>query len=223
MNRGLIDSQNWFSGEEEDTYQALRRSLQRKTGFGLFFVRCIPANVEEIVGRIRADIPNQKVELLNLEEAIAHFYGFVKENLDYENIDILFITGIEKGLIDYIQPGMGGEGDYYKMDTVPQILGHFNLYRETLRNDFEIKFVFVLPLFAHKYFIRRAPDFFDWHSGIFEFNTDIEQLERVSSQVIAEGHYQKYLSLSDEERKQKIFELKDLIEEVYQTQENQIA
>ncbi|MGK7929086.1 MAG: tetratricopeptide repeat protein [Spirulina sp.] len=223
MNQKRIDSQGRFDNEEEETYQALRRGLQRKSGFGLFFVRCIPANVATIVGRIREDIPNRKVELLNLEGEIEHFYDFVRENLDYDNIDILFVTGIEKSLIDYIKPGIGGEGDYYNMDTVPQILGHFNLYRETLRKDFKIEFVFILPLFAYKYFIRRAPDFFDWHSGIVEFNTDSEKLERVAARVIAEGDYKKYLSWSDRDRKQKIFELKDLIGEANQTEENKLS
>ncbi len=163
------------------------------------------------------------MELLNLKGEIEHFYDFVRESLDYDNIDILFVTGIEKSLIDYIKPGIGGEGDYYNMDTVPQILGHFNLYRETLRKDFKIEFVFILPLFAYKYFIRRAPDFFDWHSGIVEFNTDSEKLERVADRVIAAGDYQKYLSLSDRDRKQQIFELKDLIEEANQTEENKLS
>lgn len=159
-----------FTGKEEETYQALRRGIQRKQGFGLFFICCLPANVKQIIERIRADIPKQNVELLALENEIEHLYDFVKENLDYENIDILVITGIEKGLLKYIKPGIGGEGNYYNMDTVPQILGHLNLYRETFRSDFKMKFAFILPLFAYKYFIRRAPDFFDLHSGIFEFD-----------------------------------------------------
>ena len=36
----------------------------------------------------------------------------------------------------------------------------------------EFMFVFIVPLFGLKYFIHRAPDFFDWRSGVFELNQE---------------------------------------------------
>jgi tetratricopeptide (TPR) repeat protein len=104
----------------------------------------------------------------------------------------------------------GGQGTYYRLDTVPPILAHLNLQRERFRDNFKFSLVFLLPKFALKYLIRRAPDFFDWRSGVFEF---------IEDQYF--GKYEEYLTLASEERYVKILEIKDLIEQPLQTQENQ--
>jgi hypothetical protein len=86
---------------------------------------------------------------------------------------------LEKSLEPYIKPGYGGEGEYYNLNTVPKILSHLNQRREGFRDNFSnICFVLILPLFAIKFFIRRAPDFFDWSSGVFEFPDKREFIEQ---------------------------------------------
>lgn len=65
--------------------------------------------------------------------------------------------------------------------------------------------------------IQRAPDFFDWRSGLFEFSIDAETLEEKSSQILREGDYEKYLALTTAERNQKILEIKELLAEDHQT------
>ncbi|NEQ85816.1 MAG: tetratricopeptide repeat protein, partial [Moorea sp. SIO2I5] len=107
-------------------------------------------------------------------EPIDNLYDRVENILDRDQLSILFIQGLEKSLEPYIKPGYGGEGDYYNLDTVPTILSHLNQRRELFRDHFPtLCFVFVLPAFAIKYFIRRAPDFFDWSAGVFKFSVDI--------------------------------------------------
>ncbi|NEP45843.1 MAG: tetratricopeptide repeat protein, partial [Okeania sp. SIO2H7] len=64
-----------------------------------------------------------------------------------------------------------------------------------------------------KYFIHRCPDFFDWRSNTFEFKSDPGLVAQESSRIIQEGDYQKYLSLTSEERRQKFLEIQDLIED----------
>ncbi|MEQ9482093.1 tetratricopeptide repeat protein [Coleofasciculus sp. F4-SAH-05] len=165
-------------GEE---YQPLRRALKRRRGFGLLFVRCSPAQGERLIGKVRKDIPQKTVDVLSLDEPIDNLYEIIDKLPNKDKLDILFIKGLEKSLVDYIKPGIGGEGDYYKEDTVPRILGHLNLQRERFRDDFQICFVFLLPLYALKYFIRRAPDFFDWRSGVWEFPTSSDLIEQEAS------------------------------------------
>jgi tetratricopeptide (TPR) repeat protein len=83
-------------------------------------------------------------------------------------LNILFVRGLEKSLEADIKPGYKGLGDYYNRNTIP-ILSHLNQQRENFRDHFSnICFVFLLPKFAIRYFVRRAPDFYDWNSGIFE-------------------------------------------------------
>jgi tetratricopeptide (TPR) repeat protein len=84
-------------------------------------------------------------------------------------LNILFVRGLEKSLEADIKPGYKGLGDYYNRNTIPPILSHLNQQRENFRDHFSnICFVFLLPKFAIRYFVRRAPDFYDWNSGIFE-------------------------------------------------------
>ncbi len=200
-------------------YQALVRALKRRRGFGLLFVRCSPAEGEGLIAKVREDIPQKRIDVLRLEKSIDNLYEIIQSLPNKDELDILFITGIEKSLVDYIKPGIGGQGHYYKGDTVPRILGHLNLQRECFRDNFKICFVFLLPQFALKYFIRRAPDFFDWRSGVWEFPTSPRLVEEESSRIVLEGDFEEYRKLSPQERKQKIFDIQELLAEEYQTAE----
>ena len=188
----------------EETYQALKRNLKRRQGFGLLFVRCFPGQGKQLIQRIQQDIPQKKIDLLELDEAINNLYDRVAKRKSDGEIDILFITGIDKSLVDYIKPGIGGQGDYYKLDTVPPILSHLNLQRERFRDELNICLVFLVSRFVQKYFIRRAPDFFNWRSGIFEFPTDGDELEQESWRIVSEVNYQKYLNFTSQQRYEKI-------------------
>ncbi|KAM3110841.1 tetratricopeptide repeat protein [Phormidesmis sp. 146-33] len=162
---------------EEEVYQALRRSLQRRKGFGLVFVRCSPATATRLIARVKSDISQKKIAVLSLTEPIDNLYNLVEARPDKDELNILIIQGLEKSLEPYIQPGYGGEGDYYTLSNLPPILGHLNQRRDGFRDRFpHLCFVFVLPLFAIKYLIQRAPDFFDWGGGVFEFSDSEERL-----------------------------------------------
>jgi superkiller protein 3 len=165
--------------------------------------------------KIRDDIPEKKVEVLRLEQPIDNLYPIIENLPNRDEINILFVTGIEKSLVEYIKPGYGGQGDYYKLDTIPRILGHLNLQRERFRDNFNICFVFIVPLFGLKYFIHRSPDFFDWRSGVFEFPTKQELLEQEASRILQEGDYDKYCSLTPESQIQKVLEIQELLAENY--------
>jgi hypothetical protein len=121
--------------ESEEQYQAFVRGLKRRRGFGLMFVRCSPAEGKQLIKKVQDDIPQKRIDVLPLEEPIDNLYEKIESLPNKDQLDILFITGIEKSLVDYIKPGIGGEGDYYKLDTVPRILGHLNLQRERFQNQ----------------------------------------------------------------------------------------
>ncbi|XWK86981.1 MAG: tetratricopeptide repeat protein [Phormidium sp.] len=220
MTESLIDWDKDLPADPKEEYEALVRSLNWTDGFGLLFVRCSPAEGEKLIQKVRQDIPQKNVEVLRLEQPIDNLYEMVDGLPNKDQINILFITGIEKSFVDYIKPGYGGQGEYYKLDSVPRVLGHLNLQRERFRDNFNICFVFILPLFGLKYFIRRAPDFFDWRSGVFEFPTDREIVESEARRIIFEGDYEKYLSLTPQERNQKIVEIEQLLKEDNQIPSN---
>ena len=153
----------------EGVYRALLRCLKRTKGFGIVFVQCSPAVGNELICRVQEDLSEKKIAVLEFTETIDNLYEIVANRDDRNELNILFIQGLEKSLEPYIKPGYGGDRNYYNLDTVPPILSHLNQRREIFRDRLSnICFVFILPLFAIKYIMRRAPDFFDWGSGVFE-------------------------------------------------------
>jgi len=177
----------------EGVYRALLRCLKRTKGFGIVFVQCSPAVGTKLIYRVQEDLDDKKIAILELTEPIDNFYDIVASRGDRNALNILFIKGLEKSLEPYIKPGYGGDGDYYNLDTVPAILSHLNQRREIFRDRLSnICFIFMLPTFAIKYIIRRAPDFFDWGSGVFELSelsTDI-----ISRKLFSNNFYERNTS-----------------------------
>ena len=120
----------------EEVYKTLLRSLRLKKGFGIVFVQCSPAEASSLIREVREDLPQKRIGVLKLTEAIDNLYDLVASRFDCHDLNILFIQGLEKSLEPYIQPGYGGEGEYYNLNTVPKILSHLNQRREGFRDNF---------------------------------------------------------------------------------------
>ncbi len=152
----------------EEIYQVFTNTLQLCSGFSIIFLQCSPGEANRLIPRVKQELPDKNIEVLDLVEPINNLYKLVKGRDDQAILNILFIRGLEKSLEADIKPGYKGLGDYYNLNTVPPILSHLNQQRENFRDHFgNICFVFVLPRFAVRYFVRRAPDFYDWNSGVF--------------------------------------------------------
>lgn len=218
MKLDITDWDTDIPSEPEEEYEALVRTLRFTEGFGLIFVRCTPAKGKELIDDIKKDITSKNIEVLQLNRTTDNVYELVEELDKKTNIDILFIEGLEQSLYSYEESKKLSNWDTrdiynYSWKGVPPILVNLNQQRERFRDNFKICFVFLLPLFAIKYFIHRAPDFFDWRSAMFEFPSDEETLISESSRVLIEGDYEQYLGLTQEERNKKIIEVKELIAE----------
>ena len=209
--------------DPEESYQSLVRSLQRTAGFSLFFVRCVPGDQADLVQRLQADLPTLLMQRLELKEELVdgNLYQRVATLPNLQQINVLFISGLEKSLDPYVKSGYGGQGDYYKLDTVPRVLGHLNLQRERFRDDFPFCFVFFLNAFGIKYIARRAPDFFDWRSGIFEFIPDSKTVGKLTQEL--QGDYQEYLTWSHTQRLDRIRDIQAILEEDQQTPNQQAS
>ena len=206
----------------EGVYRALLRCLKRTQGFGIVFVQCSPAEGNELIGRMQEDLSEKNIAVLKLTEPIDNLYEIVANRGDRNDLNILFIQGLEKSLEPYIKPGYGGDGDYYNLDTVPPILSHLNQRREIFRDRLSnICFVFLFPLFGIKYFIRRAPDFFDWGSGVFKFPRETEELDMELRNILREGSYKECCKLTPNKHIQKLIKVESLIKEVNENPEIQ--
>ncbi|MCC5666283.1 tetratricopeptide repeat protein [Nostoc sp. CHAB 5784] len=220
MNPNLSDWDDDLPPEPEEAYQDLLRALKRKSGFGLFFVQCTPGEADKFIVKLPQEIPQKKIAVLRLVEAIDNLYQPVAEFIKDKQIDILLIKGLEYSLYKYEKRNFGEitEGQFSNLTSVPHILNHLNQQRERFRDDFTISFVFLLRSFSINYFIHRAPDFFDWRSGVFELPTTPEVVEQESNRLIDEADYEEYLKLSPEQKIEKVLEIQDLLTEKHQPQ-----
>ncbi|GCA71513.1 TPR repeat-containing protein YrrB [Microcystis aeruginosa NIES-2519] len=210
---GLREEQPLTAAE---SYQSLLRSLRRKNGFNLLFVRCSPVQADEIIRGISQDLPNKNIQVLQLDSETDNLYEKIVDLPNYTNLNILFVRGLENALLRYEEAE--SEGYFLSSQSpvyggtwagVPKILGYLNLSRERFERQFPFTLVFLLPEFALRYFIRRASDFFDWYSGVYEFPTDKDILEReIIRLVYLDGDLDTYQQFTPQQRQEKLAEIK---------------
>ncbi len=211
--KGLLEEQPLTAAE---SYQSLLRSLRRKNGFNLLFVRCSPVQADEIIRGISQDLPNKNIQVLQLDSETDNLYEKIVDLPNYTNLNILFVRGLENALLRYEEAE--SEGYFLSSQSpvyggtwagVPKILGYLNLSRERFERQFPFTLVFLLPEFALRYFIRRASDFFDWYSGVYEFPTDKDILEReIRRLVYLDGDLDTYQQFTPQQRQEKLAEIK---------------
>ncbi|WP_249267949.1 tetratricopeptide repeat protein [Microcystis aeruginosa FBCC-A68] len=199
-----------------ESYQALLRSLRRKNGFNLLFVRCSPVQADEIIRRVSQDLPNKNIQVLQLDSETDNLYEKIVDLPNYTNLNILFVRGLENALLRYEEAE--SEGYFLSSQSpvyggnwagVPKILGYLNLSRERFERQFPFTLVFLLPEFALRYFIRRASDFFDWYSGVYEFPTDKDILHReIRRLVYLDSDLDTYQQFTPQQRQEKLAEIK---------------
>ncbi|MBD2293196.1 tetratricopeptide repeat protein [Anabaena sphaerica FACHB-251] len=224
----ILNYSNWdddLPPDPEEIYQDLLCALERKLGFGLYFVQCTPVESDLFIHKIPQDIPHKKIAVLRLIEPVDKLYQQVANYIQDQTIDILLIKGLEYSLYKYEKRNFGEitEGQFINLTKVPPILNHLNQQRERFRDDFPFSFVFLLRSFSLSYLIHRAPDFFDWRSGVYELPTTPELVEEESRRLLLEGDYEKYLQLTSEEKIEKVLEIQELLTEKHQTDSNKAS
>ncbi|MEH2015266.1 tetratricopeptide repeat protein [Nostoc sp.] len=225
MNRNLSDWDDDLPPEPQEAYQDLLRALKRKSGFGLFFVQCTPEEADKFIIKLPQEIPQKKIAVLRFVESIEKLYQPVAEFIKDKQVDILLIKGLEYSLYKYEKRSFSEitERQFRKLTSVPHILNHLNQQRESFRDDFPITFVFLVRSFSINYFIHRAPDFFDWRSGMFELPITPEVVNKESFRLLDETDYEEYFKISLEKKIVKMLDIQDLLAEKHQTKSLKVS
>ena len=205
--------------DADQEYRALLRALRRQEGFGLIFVRCSPEQGNQLIATLPQDLPRKRYEVLTLLEPLPEgdFLGRAAEFLAQSSADIVFVQGLEHSLLDYEetkrQSGWSkAESQNYSWKGVPPILRNLNQQRDRFRNELPVCFVFLVPLFVMKYLRRRAPDFFDWRSGVFEFQDAQDFITQKIQECFLED-YEKVQGMTPSERIRQAVRIRDLLED----------
>jgi tetratricopeptide (TPR) repeat protein len=212
---GKLDGWNY---DTEEVLSDLLRALRRKKGFGLFFVQCNSAQTERIMTSIRQQLPQKRLQQFDLSRDSETLYGEILESYQQKPFAVAYITGVEQVLFGYEDTkrlaGWTSQEIYnYSWKGVPSLLSHLNRQREAFEANLPIALVFLVRSFVIDYFIQRAPDFFDWRSGFFKFSKGAEDLQKASQELVGRD-YQEYLTLTPEQRMEKLLEIKDQIRQL---------
>jgi hypothetical protein len=73
----------------EDEYKSLLRSLRRRKGFGLSFVRCSPVGGVELIQKVRDDLSQKQIGVLELKEPIDNLIDLVQSFPNQDKLNVL--------------------------------------------------------------------------------------------------------------------------------------
>jgi tetratricopeptide (TPR) repeat protein len=201
----------WLRGDEE--YEALVRALRRKKGFGLFFVQASPAKGADIFAGLKEELGGKRIGTVVLDRSSQDLVEPMAV-VWAEGPDLVWVEGMEQSLLGYedVKRLGGQERDlsHYSQSDVPPLLGRLNLGRERFAQLFPCPVVIVVPLFVVRYLLRRAGDFFDWKSGLFEFSDENPHGEIRS--FLADATFDVYRALDSEVRNRRIAETEACLE-----------
>lgn len=215
-NLGLPDLPDYDAAQE---YQALLRAVGRQVGFGIIFVRCSPERGRRLIDDLRRDLTQKHCEVLTLTDPLPDggFFGRAVAFLDHHPADVVFVEGIEHSLLEYEETKRQSgwtprERRGYSLKGVPPILRNLNQQRDRFRNELQACFVFLVSLFTVRYMARRAPDFFDWRSGVFEFKDPSDSIQK-RIQGCFLGDYDRIHEILPAERDMQAMNIRDLLDE----------
>ncbi|TYQ27619.1 tetratricopeptide repeat protein [Pseudanabaena sp. UWO311] len=217
---GVIDMPEPVLFDYGEEYESLVQSLRHTDGFSVLFVRCSPVQSVQIVNHVCADLPSKTIESLELKESIDNLYDLVATLPNCNQINVLFIRGIEYSIFAYEDREMNDISLRSKSSIyggigkgAPRVLGNLNLSRELFRDNFKFCIVFLLPEFALRYFIRRAPAFFDWRSNIYDISTEKSLVDQEAFHLASDGSFDEYQQQTKEQRIAKLCQIKSYIDE----------
>jgi superkiller protein 3 len=213
-------------GQQEQTHDQisnLSSGSPARLGFKTIFVRCSPPEGDQIIKRIISDINGndsscdlnergerespKEIRLLKIDQTITNFAEMFEQRTDLHGTDVLFVMGVE----EFLDGRIVGMVDHEISEHIPIPLLHLSLSRAALQANYAICFVFLMPLFALKFFIDSYPSLFGEQVRVFEFPTDMELLRQEAFQWEGGDRYTQYASMSEAERDRKYEDLQRLI------------
>jgi tetratricopeptide (TPR) repeat protein len=185
-----------LDAESQIELVALKRALRMADGFALYVARANTVVLRrQIVADLRANLPRPLVELtLALDEPPYEQIARAAERAPQDAV--LSVEGL-----DLLAPS----------DEPDWLLKELNWRRAAYRRVARPLLLWV-PEYLLRLLMRHAPDFFDWHSGFYEFITPESAWVETSRQAYAVGDAEQ-VDLSRKQKRQRIAMLRGLLDE----------
>ena len=201
----------------------LVRSLDYAEGFWLGFVKCnLAAQRRKAVAACKELLEPLGIRLIEVElmEPISELLPILKERIATEQSSAGQVSspsrlgeGVEsrdrqKSAIFVF----GLEHSIPSSEAYPPILSYLNLNRELFRQELPHPLVIWLPEYALTALARRAPDFWAWRSGLYEFAPEPDLADKALDPIMREASYVKS-SLSGQAKRERLTMLRGLLED----------
>lgn len=207
LSEALHPNRETIARDEE--FAALRRALERVGGFGLYFARCNPPAYRRAIAEVlrgELDRPVTDVDLTEMDRASTRpsIDYVLEQNLEDAPEDaVVFVWGLEKLL-----PSADSDAAITR-----QTLTEIN-WRRSAFARLGHPLVVWLPEYALRFVARNAPDFFDWNSGVYVFETPDSMRNALYAAVDDYIGADNVDSLSDVERRYRDADVRALIDEL---------
>ncbi|MDI6794575.1 MAG: tetratricopeptide repeat protein, partial [bacterium] len=195
-----------LSPANEKPLSEMVRFVELAQGCTISFARCNqPALRRQILARLNGLLAPQEFYLLeiSLQERRDNLRRIIKGKLE----ESMSLAGSGKTVISI----SGFELSIPSEEEHPAALSILNISRELYRQELPYPLIIWLPEYALRKLASAAPDFWAWRSGVFEFTTEEEMLEGLSTDIFS--RQEEFDNLSLEDKKEKISVLQGLLED----------
>jgi flagellar biosynthesis component FlhA len=77
---------------KEEVSQVFINTLDLISGFSILFLQCSPAEANQLIPRVRQELPEKNIKVLDLIEPIDNLYKLVESRTDRDFIDIAVLS-----------------------------------------------------------------------------------------------------------------------------------
>ncbi len=205
-----------FSGSAD--FQRLLRSLRRARGFALYFAVCnVPALRERLLQEIaaRTGRPAHSIDLSEwskrdtLPDAPAVLQSLLQESESLPGDGILLVSGLEY-LLPTADPGK-------QHDTLQFLNWKRNRFKQL-----DIPLLFAVPSYLALLIQENAPDFWDWHSGMYIFPAEEPERRSMFEFISGQASGALFMKETAREKRELLVLYRSLLEE-YQSDNSREA
>ncbi|MBV9924660.1 MAG: tetratricopeptide repeat protein [Acidobacteria bacterium] len=192
---------------EELTIRRLVRAIDYAEGFWLGFAKSnTPAQRRRLAALCKDLLEPLKIRVLEIElnEPVTDLLPVLRERLSQEGAATpehklaIFVHGLERSIPS--------------REAYPPLLSALNLNRELFRQQVPHPLLLWLPDYALTALARKAPDFWAWRSGLYEFAPERKTIEQSLVAVRGEG-LQVTQNLSERAKRNRLVMLKGLADD----------